>query len=131
MQLRSFASILTLTILVGVVLTGCALATKAPPRADAGPDVIAHVGERVSYDGSLSVDLDGGKIVYYHWRVASAPEGREEEIGRVLHEGEDAAVWSTDTPLAEQDVGEWVIELKVTDDEGQSATDDLALTVAR
>jgi len=130
MQLRSFASILTLTILVGVVLTGCALATKAP-RADAGPDVIAHVGERVSYDGSLSVDLDGGKIVYYHWRVASAPEGREEEIGRVLHEGEDAAVWSTDTPLAEQDVGEWVIELKVTDDEGQSATDDLALTVAR
>jgi hypothetical protein len=129
MQLRSFVSILTLTILVGVAVSGCALATKAPPRAHAGPDITARVGERVSYDGSLSVDLDGGKIVYYHWRVASAPEGREEETDRVLHEGEDAAVWSTDTPLTEQDMGEWVIELKVTDDEGQSATDDLALTV--
>jgi hypothetical protein len=131
MQLRSFASIITLTTLVGVTLTGCALATKAPPRADAGPDVTAHIGETVSYDGSSSVDLDGGKIVYYRWRVTSAPEGREGEIGRVLHEGEDAAVWTSDVPLAQEDVGEWVIELEVTDDEGQSATDDLTLTVVR
>jgi len=131
MRLRNFASITTFTILVGVALTGCALATKAPPRADAGPDVTVHIGETVSYDGSSSVDLDGGKIVYYRWIVASAPEGREEKIGRLLHEAEDAAVWSSDIPLAEQDVGEWVIELKVTDDEGQSATDDLTLTVVR
>ncbi len=131
MQLRSFAWIFAFTILVGLALTGCALATKAPPRADAGPDVTVHIGEIVSYDSSLSIDLDGGKIVYYRWRVASAPEGREDEIGRLLHEGQDAAVWSSDVPLAEQDVGEWIIELEVTDDEGQSAIDDLALTVVR
>jgi hypothetical protein len=130
MSLRSLVSILVFAIIV-VALTGCALATKAPPRADAGPDLTVHVGDTVSYDGSSSVDLDGGNIVYYRWTVASAPEGREEKTGRLLHEGEDAAVWSSESPLVEQDLGEWVIELRVTDDEGQSATDDLALTVLR
>jgi hypothetical protein len=117
-------------MLLGPGLTGCALATKAAPRAHAGPDILVHVGGTVSYDGSLSVDLDGGNIVYYEWRIAAAPEGLEDEIGRILREGEDAAIWTTETPVQEDDVGEWIIELKVTDDEGQSATDDLTLTVA-
>jgi hypothetical protein len=111
------------------MLTGCALATKAPPVANAGPDVSARVGQTVSFDGTQSVNLDGGQIVYYQWKVTAAPEGREAEIGRVLRKGEDAAVWTTESALSNEDVGEWVIELKVTDDEGQSATDDLVMTV--
>jgi hypothetical protein len=114
---------------LGLGLTGCALVTKAPPRAYAGPDILVHVGEMVSYDGSLSVDLDGGNIVYYQWRIAATPEGREDQTGRMLREGEDAAMWTTETPVHEEDLGAWTIELKVTDDEGQSATDDLTLTV--
>lgn len=120
-----------LLMILAVLLTGCALATKAPPVANAGPDVRVSMGERTSYDGSGSLDLDGGKIVYYHWRITAAPEGREDEIGRVIREGEDAATWTTDSRAGEQDLGEWVIELKVTDDEGQSATDDMTLTVVR
>ena len=116
---------------VVLTLTGCALATKAPPRAYAGPGISARVGQTVSFDGSQSVDLDGGEIVYYQWKVTAAPEGREEEIGRALREGADAAVWTSETALTDEDVGEWVIELKVTDDEGQSATDDLVVTVLR
>lgn len=112
-----------------LALTGCALATKAPPRAYAGPDVSARVGETVSLDGSQSVDLDGGKIVLYEWKVTAAPQGREAQIGRVLREGADAAVWTTETTLTDEDVGQWVIELKVIDDEGQSATDDLVMMV--
>jgi hypothetical protein len=130
MQLRGVTAILALTMLLGAGLSGCALATKAPPRAYAGPDILVHVGGTVSYDGSLSVDLDGGHVVYYQWRITAAPEGREDQIGRVLREGEDAATWTTETPVQEEDLGEWTIELKVTDDEGQSATDDLILTVA-
>ena len=114
---------------VVLTLTGCALATKAPPVANAGPDIIAHVGETASFDGSLSVDLDGGKIVYYHWSITAAPEGRQDEVGRVLQQGQDAAVWTTESALANEDVGEWTIELRVTDDEGQSATDEMTLTV--
>ena len=117
--------------MIGLALTlaGCAIVTKAPPVANAGPDAIVHVGEVVSFDGSLSIDLDGGQIVYYHWRITAAPEGRETEVDRVLREGEDAAVWTTEWLTGEEDSGEWVIELTVTDDEGQSATDDMKLTV--
>ena len=114
---------------VVLTLTGCDLATKAPPRAYAGPDAFASVGQTMSFDGSESVDLDGGEIVYYQWKVTAAPEGREGEIGRVLREGADAAVWTTESAFANEDVGEWVIELRVTDDEGQSATDEMMLTV--
>ena len=122
---------LSLLMLLAAMLTGCALITKAPPVANAGPDVTVRIGERVSYDGSQSVDLDGGKIVYYKWYVTAAPEEQEDQVGQVLREGPDAATWTSDRPVAEQDLGEWVIELWVTDDEGQSATDDLTLKVIR
>jgi hypothetical protein len=128
MLIRHSRLLRSLVIAAVLTLSGCALATKAPPRAYAGPDITVHLGETVSFDGSQSVDLDGGRIVYYQWRVAAAPEGREDEVGRVLHEGEDAAS-TTDTPMQEEDLGQWIIELKVTDEEGQSATDDLTLTV--
>ena len=114
---------------LGATLTGCALATKAPPVANAGPDIIVHLGETVSFDGSLSVDLDGGKIAYYHWSITAAPEGRQDEVGRVLQEGQDAAVCTTDLAMNEDNLGQWTIELRVTDDEGQSATDEMMLTV--
>jgi hypothetical protein len=113
---------------LGATLAGCALATKAPPVANAGPDIIVHVGETASFDGSLSVDLDGGKIAYYHWSITAAPEGRQDEVGRVLQEG-DVAVYTTDLAMNEDNLGQWTIELRVTDDEGQLATDDMMLTV--
>jgi len=122
---------LPLLMLLAAILTGCALITKAPPIANAGPDVTVRIGERVSYDGSQSVDLDGGKIVYYKWYVTAAPEGREDQVGQVLREGPEAATWTSDRPVGEQDPGEWMIELRVTDDEGQSATDDMTLEVIR
>ncbi|MGB9299682.1 MAG: PKD domain-containing protein [Anaerolineae bacterium] len=128
MRLRYIRPILPLMFVLGATLTGCALATKAPPVADAGPDIIVHLGETVSFDGSLSVDLDGGKIVYYHWSIRAAPEGLQDEVGRVLQEG-DVAVYTTDLAMSEDNLGQWTIELRVTDDEGQSATDEMMLAV--
>jgi hypothetical protein len=118
-------------MVLALVLTGCALATKAPPIAHAGPDVRVRIGETVSYDGSQSRDPDGGEIVYYQWKITAAPEGREAEMGVVIREGEDEATWTAASPMGEEDLGQWIIELKVTDDEGRSATDDLTLTVIR
>ena len=116
-------------MVLATTLAGCALATKAPPVANAGPDMRVRVGERVSYNGSQSVDLDGGKIVYYHWSIRAAPEGRQDEVGRVLQEGQDATVCTTDLAMHEDNLGQWTIELRVTDDEGQSATDEMMVTV--
>ena len=129
MHQRILCPALALIFGLTLSLSGCALATKAPPVANAGPDIVVRVGQTVSFDGSSSVDLDGGQIVYYHWRITAAPEGRETEVDRVLREGDDAAVWTTEWLTGEEDLGEWVIELTVTDDEGQSATDDMILTV--
>lgn len=129
MRLRIAPPILVLLIGFGFALAGCALATKAPPVANAGPDILVHVGETVSCDGSSSADLDGGKIVFYRWTVAAAPEGREDEVGTILAEGASATICKLAHPLGKEDVGEWIIELEVTDDDGQSATDDLILVV--
>ena len=129
MRPRIVSPILTLLIGFSLVLTGCALATKAPPVANAGPDILVHVGETVSCDGSSSVDLDGGEIVFYRWTVAAAPEGREDQVGIIVQEGSDAMICTVDLPLSEENVGEWIIELAVTDDEGQTDTDDLVLSV--
>ncbi len=123
--------ILPLLTVLALLVTGCGLITKAPPVANAGPDITIRVGEMVSFDASSSVDLDGGSVVYYKWYIMGAPEGREDQIGVVLREGEDAATWTTPAPVGEKDLGQWVIELRVTDEEGQSATDDLSLTVIR
>ena len=82
--------ILPLLIVLALVLMGCSLATKAPPIANAGPDVTVRM-VKASYDGSGSVDLDGGKIVYYQWYIRAAPEGRDDKIGLVIREDEDAA----------------------------------------
>ncbi len=131
MKTRLVRRALPLLMVLAAILTGCALITKAPPVANAGPDVTVRIGERVPYDGSESVDLDGGKIVYYKWYVTAAPEGREDQVGQVLRQGPDAATWTSDRPVAEEDLGEWLIELWVTDDEGQSATDDVTLKVIR
>jgi|GEM_PF-1370885 len=116
-------------VILAAALTGCALATKAPPVADAGPDITANVGEEVSFDGSSSVDLDGGELTCYHWSIRFAPEELQDEVGRVLQEGQDAAVCTTDLAVNKDSVGQWTIELKVTDDEGQSAIDEMVLTV--
>ncbi len=129
MHPRSTDPALAVVFGLAILLAGCAIATKAPPVAKAGPDVVAHVGERWLCDGSSSVDLDAGKIVYYQWRVTAAPEGREDEVGRILREGPDATTCPSGILSSSEDLGEWTIELRVTDDEGQSATDDLVLTV--
>jgi hypothetical protein len=129
MRRRNEGAILTTLIVFAGLLSGCALATKAPPMADAGPDVTVHLGDNVSLDGSSSTDLDGGELTYYHWSIRFAPEELQDEVGRVLEEGPDAAVCTTDLALNKDNVGQWTIELKVTDDEGQSAIDEMVLTV--
>jgi hypothetical protein len=129
MRLRDLGPILTTFIVFAGLLAGCALATKAPAVANAGPDITVHLGETVSFDGFSSVDLDGGSIVYYRWSIRATPEGRQDEAGRVLQEGPDAALCTTDLAMKEDNLGQWTIELRVTDDEGQSATDEMMLTV--
>lgn len=118
-------------LLITLLLAGCSLATKVPPVANTGPDVTIHIGQPILLDGSLSYDPDGGRIVNYDWEIVETPEGREERRGEMLVEGNQEPVWTSPWIAREEDLGQWIIRLWVTDDEGDAATDDLVVTIIK
>ena len=90
--------------------------TNLPPHAHAGPDqtVPDNNGdgtELVALDGTASSDSDGS-IVSYEWSEGGTPIGA----------GATAGVWLS--------VGVHSLTLEVTDDDGDSATDSVVVTVS-
>jgi hypothetical protein len=118
-------------LVIILLLAGCSLATKVPPVANAGPDVTIHISQAVLLDGSLSYDPDGGRIVRYDWQIVGSPEGREGRRGEMLVEGNQEPVWISPWIAREEDLGQWIIRLWATDDEGKAATDDLVVTIIK
>ena len=89
--------------------------TNLPPTADAGPDQISHPRDTVTLDGSGSSDPEEDYPLAYSWQFASKPEGSIAVLS-------DA---NTVSPSFTVDMlGDYVIELVVTDSLGaQSAAD--------
>jgi len=114
-----------------LLLAGCSLATKVPPVANAGPDVTIHIDQPILFDGSLSYDPDGGRIVNYDWQIVGTPEGREERREDMLVEGNQEPVWTSPWIAREEDLGQWIIRLWAIDDEGDAATDDVVVTIVQ
>jgi PKD repeat protein len=99
-----------------VEVTGDLPVGNQPPNADAGPDqaVADHDGtgsETVTLDGTGSSDPDG-TIDSYEWR----------EGGTLIATGAN--------PSVEFPVGSHTVTLTVTDDDGETASDDVVVTVA-
>ncbi|HUP20871.1 MAG TPA: PKD domain-containing protein [Gemmatimonadota bacterium] len=91
-----------------------------PPTADAGPDLDALVGERVTITGG-GTDPEG-RALGFSWTVLSRPQGSTAQL-------EDA---DTVTPEIMPDVaGTYVLQLTVTDDQGQTATDTMEIDVTQ
>ncbi len=112
-----------------LALAGCALQTKVPPVANAGPNLRMEVGQPIVLDGSKSYDPDGGSMARYDWQIVGVPEGHEERLGEWLVKGNGEPVWTSLWVAAKRDKGEWVICLHAIDDEGQEATDDLVIKI--
>lgn len=104
------------------------VSTPPPPVANAGNDQTVEAGKIMTYDASGSSDPSGGSIVKYEWKIAGAPPGHESIIGNVLHSGPDAK-WTTSWVMKSSDVGQWTMELMVTDNEGNTAVDSAVITV--
>ncbi|UZS00101.1 PKD domain-containing protein [Chondrinema litorale] len=88
------------------------------PIADAGSNASYTLPiEEILLDGSGSTDSDG-EIVSYNWVVLSGPTGYG------LSNSESAQ-----SSLTVSSSGEYLIELTVTDDQGESSTDGVKITV--
>lgn len=110
---------LVLVLVVGsVVAPSVALGGSGPPLADAGLDQEVEQGTTVLLDGTGSRDPDG-RIDTYRWRIET-PAGatttpRDPTSGR--------------TSFVADEPGRYAVTLRVTDDEGETATDTLYVTV--
>lgn len=88
-----------------------------PPIANAGPDQTVRVGSTVTLDGSASLDPEGGPL-RFQWRIVSAPAGSTATLT-------DA---TTERPTFVADVvGDYVIELVVTDNRRQTGSDQVVV----
>jgi chitinase len=92
------------------------------PIARAGADQILKVAmatdvASVSLNGSGSTDADGS-ITTYAWRIVSGPTGAA-----------FSAASSSSTNLTNMSKGDYIIELKVTDNQGATHTDEVAISI--
>ena len=89
---------------------------SSPPVANAGTDQAAAVGERVVLDGSLSMDDETTPAnLQYAWSIQSRPSGSAAALQPA----------SSATPQLIPDVlGDYVIALTVTDEDGQTSVAD-------
>jgi PKD repeat protein len=107
----------TLSVAVAVALSSsCARPLtpplSSPPVANAGFDINATIGSDVVFDGSASTD--DGEIVAYRWQFGDGSEGAE---------GQSVV-------YAYSSAGGYVATLEVEDDDGETATDTVIVTVA-
>ncbi|MDJ0749178.1 MAG: PKD domain-containing protein, partial [Woeseiaceae bacterium] len=91
------------------------------PTADAGPDQTVAEGAAVTLDGSGSVQTNGGTIVSYAWSQTGGPA-----VANLA--GADTSSPTFDAPSVAMDEV-LTFELTVTDDNGDTDTDTVAITV--
>ena len=109
---------------INVPLSGRGSSNECPEARLAETDIVVKPLDVINLDGSLSVDTDGpeGKPVEYEWVVVERPNGSTaqpvESIGNPAEPAEGGPADNKNTPTAKffvDLVGEYVIELRVTD----------------
>ena len=106
---------------INIEVPASVLTINVPPRADAGPDTLAVVGDLVTLDGSASNDPDGDDDrLTFHWTVGRTPPGV------VLTLADSTAMQSAFVP---PEPGEYVFGLVVDDSLTSSIRDVVTITV--
>ena len=95
------------------------------PIALAGPNRNVNEGQIITIDGSRSFDPDGGKIVKCDWTMKRSANSSEISL---VPQPLDSCKIKLKAPLVSQD-RTYIITLRVTDDEGDTDTDSMKLTV--
>ncbi len=101
-----------------------------PPVADAGTDQSVKLGSPISVDASKSREIDGGKIVEYRWTIIGVPKGKEDQLNKVVATTADAKT-TIQLPSDDGAAGVWTLELRVMDDGGNRAANEVHITLTK
>ena len=117
-----------LTALCCLLLAACSLVEDVPPVADGGKDQTVKLGAPITLDASKSREIDGGRIVEYRWTIIGVPKGKEDQLNRVITTTIDAQT-TIQLPTDSGATGVWTLELRVTDDGGNRAANEVHITL--
>ena len=101
----------------------------------AGVAFALQVAEGKNTCGDLikSITFDGcgseGDITNYQWTIIEAPDAQSDAVGKPLRTEMDDCSFELESAMIIDDVGEWTIELVVTDGDTE-ASDQVVVTVA-
>ncbi|MEP7199595.1 MAG: hypothetical protein ABI874_07250 [Chloroflexota bacterium] len=113
-----------------MLLTACALVEDVPPVADAGKDQTVKLGAPIVLDASKSREIDGGRIVEYRWTIIGVPKGKEAELNKTIATTTEPQA-TIQLPGDDGALGVWTLELRVTDDGGNRAANEVHLTLVK
>jgi len=109
----------------GLALAACGgEAEFSTVSADAGTDFAVAVGEAPVFDGCDST----GEISNYEWTILRAPDSQPDANGKELRTEMGSCDFQLENTMIIDDVGEWTIELVVTNGDIQ-ASDEVVVTV--
>ena len=107
-----------------MTLAGCG-SGAVELRADAGADFSVAVGESPTFDGCAST----GQIVNYKWTIMAPPDAMADDKDKVIREMEPNCSFTLEAVMDLKEMGQWLVELEVSDADGNNATDTLTITV--
>jgi predicted short-subunit dehydrogenase-like oxidoreductase (DUF2520 family) len=112
-------------VIPALLLIGCGGESGSELTADAGDDFSIPVGQAPAFDGCGSA----GDIENYQWTIVEAPDKMAADSGKIIREIDANCSFTLDASMGVDEVGDWIIELEVRDSAGQSATDQVKVTV--
>ena len=117
-------------ICAGCLSLSCLVACQAGSaslRADAGQDFSVIVDASPTFDGCAS----SGDIVNYKWTIVTAPDSNLEDVGKVIRAESANCLFTLESSMEIDEVGDWEVELEVRDSGGSTATDTVVVTVVQ
>ena len=101
---------------IGLFASACTSDASAV-SSNAGTDFAVTVGEAPEFDGCASTPVD--EIENFEWVIVEGPN--PDDVGKALRAEQATCSFILENTMVIEDVGQWTIELTVTDGSEQDA----------
>ena len=94
-------------------------------QANAGEDFSVTVGESPTFDGCAS----DGDITNFQWVIVEASSGMPGDVDKPIREVDSECSFTLEAAMIADEVGNWVVELTVSDADGNTSADTVSVEV--